>query len=386
MCYNIENSKKRTVEKMKRKFKLILAAVLVSAICLAGCGENSKMPSDTENTVVSNSAGTTDNQNSSTENESGVEEISEENNSIPDISDETPDADADFINGLLVYNGVAYEQFFGNSDMAENYSDVISTIRKSLDSSIKMYNVLIPTHCGITLPDKFKDLVEPQDVYLNAITSSYSADGIIPVNTFDTLMHHRDEYIYFNTDHHWTGRAAYYAYTDFCKAAGIDAIPMDKMTSKKIEGYQGSLADSDIAGLDNLNDDYVEYFTVDMDIDTTLYDDDGTNPQDYSLLHEYAEGVNAYGVFLGGDCPIIVTRNSDGNGKKIAVVKESYGNAFCPFIAYTYGEVHMIDSRYAEINLNDYLAENDIDEIIFINNAMASATYQRCEELENLVS
>ena len=371
---------------MKNKFKLLLATVLVSAICLAGCGENAKMPSDTENSPVSEISSDTNETQSSAEGEPSVEEISEENISIPDVDDPTPDAEPEFINGLLVYNGVAYEQFFGNPDMAKDYSDVISTIRNKLDLNIKMYNVLIPTHCGITLPDKFKSYVEPQDVYLNAITNSYSADGIHPINTFDTLMHHRDEYIYFNTDHHWTGRAAYYAYADFCEAAGIDAIPMDKMTSKKIEGYQGSLSDSDVPGLDNLKDDYVEYFTTDMNIETTLYDDDGTNPQNYSLLHEYAEGRNAYGVFLGGDCPIIVTKNSDGNGKKIAVVKESYGNAFCPFIAYTYGEVHMIDSRYAEINLPDYLAENDIDEVIFINNAMASATWQRCEELENLVN
>ena len=213
-----------------------------------------------------------------------------------------------------------------------------------------------------------------------------SVSGIIPVNTYNTLMQHRDEYLYFNTDHHWTGRAAYYAYEDFCKTAGVDAIPLDSMTAKKIEGYQGSLADSDVDGLNNLKEDYVEYFTVDKDIDTMLYDDEGNEMYEYSLIHEYAEGVNAYGVFLGGDQPLIVSKNSDGNGKKIAVVKESYGNAFCPFIAYTYSETHMIDSRYAEFNLNQYLADNEIDEVIFINNAMASATYQRCEELESLVN
>ncbi|MBQ1921497.1 MAG: hypothetical protein II188_03110, partial [Ruminococcus sp.] len=78
------------------------------------------------------------------------------------------------------------------------------------------------------------------------ITDSYTAEGIIAVNTYDTMMHHRDEYLYFHTDHHWTGRAAYYAYADFCKTAGVDAIPLDSMTAQKIEGYWGSLADSDV--------------------------------------------------------------------------------------------------------------------------------------------
>ena len=199
-------------------------------------------------------------------------------------------------------------------------------------------------------------------------------------------MQHRNEYNYFNTDHHWTGRAAYYAYADFCRTAGIDAIPMENMTSKKIENYRGSLADSDVDGLNNLKEDYVEYFTVDKDIDTMLYDADGNEMYEYSLIYESAEGSNAYGAFLGGDQPLIVSENHDGNGKKIAVVKESYGNAFAPLIAYTYSETHIIDFRYFDRNLNQYLADNDIDEIIFINNAMATATYQRCEELLSLVS
>lgn len=366
---------------MKQKAILLFSCILAAALCVSGCGENTTSSSSAKE--ESTAAVVSENPESSVQEDT---ESSTEEGSIPEIQDPTPDDEGEYINGLLVYNGVAYEQFFGDDDMAENYADVMSSIKKSLGDGITMYNVLIPTHCGITLPDKFKDTVASQEDYLNKITSGYSVDGIIPVNTYTTMMQHRDEYLYFNTDHHWTGRAAYYAYADFCKTAGIDAIPLNSMTSKKIEGYQGSLSDSDVPGLDNLKDDYVEYFTIDKDIDTTLYDDEGNNPSDYALLHEYAEGINAYGVFLGGDQPIIVSENKNGNGKKIAVVKESYGNAFCPFIAYTYSETHMIDSRYAEINLNQYLADNDIDEVIFINNAMASATYQRCEELESLVS
>ncbi len=349
---------------------------MTAALCLSGCGENAAPP-------ASKMAEQSALQETSEESSKNVQESEEE--SIPVISDPTPEAEGEYINGLLVYDGVAYEQFFGDDDMAENYADVMSAIKNSLGESITMYNVLIPTHCGVTLPDKFKDTVASQEDYLNKITDSYTAEGIIAVNTYDTMMHHRDEYLYFHTDHHWTGRAAYYAYEAFCRTAGVEAIPLDSMTAKKIEGYQGSLADSDIAGLDDLKEDEVEYFTIDRDIVTTLYDDEGENPSEYSLLHEYAQGVNAYGVFLGGDQPLIVSQNKDGNGKKIAVVKESYGNAFCPFIAYTYSETHMIDSRYAAINLNAYLAEHEIDEVIFINNAMASATYQRCEELKALV-
>ena len=266
---------------MKRYVKLLCSALLVSMLCLSGCGGNSEPSvSGGQNQNNDTSSVVSDGQQESTAEPSDEPEESTEENTVPDIEDPTPDNEGEYINGLLVYNGVAYEQFFGNDDMAENYADVMSTIRNSLDDSIKIYNVLVPTHCGVTLPDKFKDTVSSQEDYLNKITSSYSADGIIPVNTYNTLMQHRDEYLYFNTDHHWTGRAAYYAYADFCKTASVDAIPLESMTAKKIEGYWGSLADSDVDGLNNLKEDYVEYFTVDKDIDTMLYDDEGNELYD----------------------------------------------------------------------------------------------------------
>ena len=115
------------------------------------------------------------------------------------------------------------------------------------------------------------------------------------------------------------------------------------------------------------------------------YDEDAENPVDTMLIHDYAEGVNAYGVFLGGDNPLMVAKNEKGNGQKIAVIKESYGNAFAPFIAYTYSETHIIDFRYFNCDLKQYLKDNDITQVIFINNSMASATGARCDELAALV-
>ena len=81
----------------------------------------------------------------------------------------------------------------------------------------------------------------------------------------------------------------------------------------------------------------------------------------------------------------MVCKNKDGNGKKVAVLKESYGNAFSPLIALTYSETHMIDFRYIEFDFLKYIKDNDIDTVIIINNTMASATGMRCDELRALV-
>ncbi|MDD6490398.1 MAG: DHHW family protein [Clostridia bacterium] len=374
--------------KKRNIIKIISTALLIGCTVSVFSACNSEPKPETsknsESSVSSKISTVSENSpDESTAESSVVSDVSEDNTSIPEISDPTPESSGEMIDGLFIYNNAAFELFYGDEDMAKNYADTISNIKKALGDDIKVYNVLVPTHVGIGLPDKFNDLCSSQKDYLNTICSSYSAD-IIGVNAFNTLMHHRNEYLYFNTDHHWTALAAYYAYADFAKAAGIDAIPLADMKKNQIKDYEGHYIYD--TGLDTLADDYVTYYTVDYDIEAIQYDANGENPTESLLLHEYAVGTNAYGVFLGGDNPLMVVKNKQGNGQKIAIVKESYGNAFAPFIAYTYNETHIIDFRdFIKCDLKQYLKDNDIDQVIFINNSMASATGVRCDELAALV-
>ena len=302
---------------------------------------------------------------------------------IPALPDENGTDVGEWVNNVLVYQRTAYEMFYGWDGAAQDYAAAISKIKKALGDSVTVYNIIVPTHCGITLPQRFFDTygISDQNHYINTILNSYTED-IIGINPFQTLMHHRDEYLYFNTDHHWTGLAAYYAYQDFCRTAGINALQLTQLTEGSIEGYYGSLTNYVDTSLVNV--DTVHYYTMDADTSTSVFDEYGGNEQPTRLFHDYAEGVNAYGVFLGGDSPLMVCRNQDGNGRKIAVVKESYGNAFSPYIALTYSETHMIDFRYISFDFEQYLKDNEIDEVIFVNNTMASATPNRIDELNAL--
>lgn len=368
---------------MKIKHIIRLTAAILAVCCAAGAGGCSRYDHNENSTDIYDiSSSPTSEVSQQSEKSEEESEILEEEESIPAVNDPTPDNEGETVNGIFVYNNVAYELFYGSEGMAEYYAHTISDIKSALGDDIKVYNVVVPTHVGVDLPDKFEDLCSSQEDYLNKIVSSYTSD-VIGVNAYSKLMHHRNEYLYFNSDHHWTALAAYYAYTEFTKAAGIDPVELDNLDKDVIEDFTGSLAYD--TGLDDLKTDYVEYYTPKNDIDCTKYDSYGEDPEDFMLIHSYAGGVNSYGVFLGGDNPLLVAKNENGNGKKIAVVKESYGNAFAPFIAYTYSETHIIDFRYFDLDLKSYLEENGIDEIIFINNSMASATDTRCEELAGLI-
>ncbi len=386
---------------MKKYTIKALAAMLLAASILSfsACGKdnNSSEASTADSSVSAVSDTSKENDSSSTDEESSEQS---DDNSKPEASDPIdekekgdlpPLADDDGSDvgimtdgGILIYNRTAYEMFYGNESLAKDYADAVSTVKKALGDKVKVYNVVVPTHCGVTLPDRFFDEygITDQNEYIKTIFDSYSED-IVGINTYNTIAHHRDEYIYFNSDHHWTGLAAYYAYRDFCKTAGVEPLKLSEMIEGTIEGYYGSLTNWVDASL--LEPDVVHYFTAEKDTETFIYDDNGENEQQTRLFHDYAEGANAYGVFLGGDNPLTVCRNKDGNGKKIAILKESYGNAFSPYIALTYSETHMLDFRYLEFDFLKYIEDNNIDEVIIVNNTMASATPMRCDELRGLV-
>ena len=58
----------------------------------------------------------------------------------------------------------------------------------------------------------------------------------------DTLSQHKDDGIYYHTDHHWTTQGAYFAYMQLAKVLGIDSssISYDKLPVSM--SFQGTLS------------------------------------------------------------------------------------------------------------------------------------------------
>ena len=143
---------------------------------------------------------------------------------------------------------------------------------------------------------------------------------------------------------------AYYAYSAFAKAAGLTPLELGSCEDKTIDGFYGSYSTyTATAGEDAVHYRYLPY---DAPMDVT--DQNGntfTNPSPY--YEAATAGTFTTGVFLVGDNPLSVIRSSSQaaqGDKKIAVVKEDYGNALAPYLSNNYGEVHVIDYRYFNNN------------------------------------
>ena len=79
-----------------------------------------------------------------------------------------------------------------------------------------------------------------------------------------------------------------------------------------------------------------------------------------------------YSCFIGGDNPYSVIQNPElQDGSSCVVIKESYGNAFVPFLVDHYQTVHVVDYRYFVGNIPEFVAQNNVQDVIFVNNADA---------------
>ena len=270
--------------------------------------------------------------------------------------------------GVYIYDGIACELFGWYESGAADYA---SSIREFKENSpdFTVYNMVIPNHTEFALPRRLNDTVGTmiQSENIKAIYSAYDGD-VQPINCYNKLCDHIDEYIYFNTDHHWTGLGAYYAYVAFCEQTGQTPLNLSDCTENTIEDFEGTLYDPSYqSGLDT-----VHWWQFPYETHAMRQDNPGEDLYWTTVYYEQeGSGVYSYGVFIWGDAPLFICYNDEiGNGKKIAVVKESYGNAFAPYLTANYEEVHVIDMRYFKQNLTDYMNENGIDEVIFVNNVM----------------
>ncbi len=288
---------------------------------------------------------------------------------------------------VYIYEKAAYEIFTGDENSAKSYAECISSFKAALGEDVKVYNMVVPTHIEFGVPKRLKESGEVtssnQIENLKAIYSNYSED-VVAINCYNKLSEHCKEYLYFNTDYYWTGLGAYYGYQAFCEQADKKVLDLSICKDNAAEGFEGQLLYCDMGLYENL--DTVHYWTFPYNTYAMRTDSNGAIPYETTIYYEGATGgPYTYGAFLWGDCPLFVEYNKDlTNGEKIAVVKDSYGNPMVPYLTANYEQVHIIDYRYYEGNLEKYCVENGIDEVLFINNIMSANSSGQQDSLKTL--
>lgn len=304
----------------------------------------------------------------------------------------TDDGKGEGFEGMYVNGDTAYQLYFFNQQNSDSYVALINKFASDVKGKANVYDMIVPLHYQIALSEDTVKKYNASDCK-DAIDYMYSnlGDGVKSVDTLPYLIEHNDEYLYFRTDHHWTARGAYYAYLAFCEEKGIKPTSLDSYKRLQFDGFLGTFyANAKQPAAMKSNPDYVEAFVPNGINEEEVYDSNGNKIAEYAIVYTKADKYDAgnkYLTFIGGDQPLTKIRNPKINdGSSIVVVKESYGNAFVPFLVDSYEYVYVIDYRAWSGSLADFVTQNNIDDVLFLNVVSNTSTAERLNELSAIIN
>ena len=286
--------------------------------------------------------------------------------------------DATWAGNVIVVGTRAMEIPSANEQIIESYADAVGRLADAMGSGVRTISLVTPNGGEFYSPQSMHTGIHSQKAMIEHCYASMDA-GIVTVDAYRGLRDHADEYIYFRTDHHWTQLGAYYAYQKFCEAAGFEAVALDRFQTGVYENFVGSMY--------TFTKGYPQSETLYNNPDTLtyylpIYETHAKYYADASLQNGVAVSVvytqlpesttNKYLCYIGGDTPVCVIESAAEGGTCI-VLKESYGNAFVPFLTSHYSKIIVIDPREfnrdgkPSLDLASFAAEQGIDDLIVIN-------------------
>ncbi len=250
------------------------------------------------------------------------------------------------------WDSVDIERFDKNLEYVKTFAQAMQDLGVNVDL------MLVPTAAAI-LTDKlpaFAPEIDQLDLIERALQS-----GVDIVDVYSPLAAHESDYIYYRTDHHWTSLGAYLAYAAYMP----DTLPMSE--------YEKEILTSDFfgttwskIGLPNAVADDLEGWYTPRPLFT-----------EHNLSGEISQGIyerehltakDKYPVYMGGNQSVTKITGGPANGKKLLLIKDSYGNTFAQFAPNDFEEVHMIDLRYYKTSVSAYMEQEGITDVLVLYN------------------
>ncbi len=248
-------------------------------------------------------------------------------------------------------------------------------------SKAEIYNELIPEYLKVSqepeklsqnVIDKFKERFDCGD-------DKEDLSGTV-VDIEDVLKKHKSEYIYYNTDHHWTTLGAYYAFEKLYQNTGENSGETPgKKPEETRSAYKQIPVCSDFLGTDynrihyyDEMDTICKYEIEEADAATMTIDNSGEKEEKGSIYDESAlKTADKYNYFMSGNYSCIDIKTGTKNGKVLMLIKDSFANSLIPFLCTKYEYISVIDLRYVNSIATDYVSSGKykkIDDVLIINN------------------
>ena len=390
---------------IKRFTKGIIACGIIAVICTGCAAKSNKSVSDnnTGDIVVSDALkedGGTKNSNKTDKDDVSISKLPEETPEA-DLSTDKPEVKegyktiksnkkvVKYDTGVVVIGDTAYEQYNYVEDSSKKYIKAVNNIAKKMGKDVNVYDMIVPTSIGITLPDNKYNKVGSSD-QKKSIQKMYDmlSDSVKTVDIYDEFMQHRTEYIYYRTDHHWTSLGAYYAYDAFCKVKEMMPNKLEDYKKAKFGTFKGAFY-GETNNAKSLRADKTEVlYPVNNEKISIKYTTESGETLKGKVIEDassFSESLK-YVAYIDGDNPYTVIRNKNiKDGSSCVVIKESFGNAFVPFLADHYSKIYVIDYRYWQGSISKLVKDKSATDVMFINNISMTRNAYLIGKLSQLV-
>jgi len=328
--------------------------------------EHEQDDSNTESSIVEKDE--PNNNDPQDEPESSEQKIEEPipNENLTDIEKPLGIGEPEFLSsGEIIYNGAVISIPYLVKNVAQYYADVISYY-KYLFPEARVSTLCAPLSSAMVDEPSLKKKITDQNKMINTI-NGYLSEDINGINCFDDIYSHRNEYIYFKSDHHWTSRGAYYAYVSFAESLGLIPTPLNKFTevmmNSKWQGSAYSMTGDE--RVKEFSDEVYAYIPTRKHTMTTYNSNGEINKYNSSILTNYA----SYSGFIDGDnAYTIINVPENPKDMTILVFKDSFGNAFVPYLVEHYSTIIVVDPRHIYFDVYQHLKNYPITDILFVNN------------------
>lgn len=185
------------------------------------------------------------------------------------------------------------------------------------------------------------------DEMINAL----SDDNVYAFDTAEIFYDHKDEYVAFRTDIHWTIYGTHLVYSAMAAQAGKTPSRYPEDFDITVDDtFQGSLFRDYPSNYWNVEPDVLEYVTPKVDFEFRRI----TGPDEYTVVDYFdmsRTGTERYTAYLAGPAgPWHYFQCDNDETENCLVVCDSFGLSFVPMLMENYNQVHYYEPRKFDRN------------------------------------
>lgn len=232
--------------------------------------------------------------------------------------------------------------------------------------------MMVPTSSEV-LTDKLPLFADPYKQTLLLDRLSEKLSGQTYLSLLPTLLEHKEEPIFYKTDHHWTTLGAFYGYQSWAKSIGLTPMTLEDFSIETCtDSFQGTLqakVNIDVPA-DTINL-YLPKENIQYEL---IVNENEAQPR--SSLYDYSklDTKGKYDVFFGGNESTIRIKPAvpssapiDRREGNLLVLKDSYANSFLPFAVNHFEQTYVVDLRYFNgQKLSEYIQNNNITDVLVL--------------------